>query len=143
MVVVVRADLLHQLVVGAVEGDEDADDLERFGAQPGHVALRLLLRAALRRVVGAQRVPGALLHLLVLHPAVEQLGVFGFQSRLLLLVVVMLVEVLLLRMDLELHRLRRGNEPHRNVALAGGVVPEIDAEGAVAVIHYFPSDEEV
>lgn len=145
MVVVVRADLLHQLVVGAVEGDEDADDLERFGAQPGHVALRLLLRAALRRVVGAQRVPGALLHLLVLHPAVEQLGVFGFQSRLLLLVVVMLVEVLLLllRMDLELHRLRRGNEPHRNVALAGGVVPEIDAEGAVAVIHYFPGDEEV
>lgn len=32
MVVVVRTHLLHQLVVGAVEGDEDADDLEGLGA---------------------------------------------------------------------------------------------------------------
>lgn len=54
MVVVVWTHLLHQLVVGAVEGDEDADDLEGLGAQPGHVALGLLLRAALRGVMGTQ-----------------------------------------------------------------------------------------
>lgn len=54
MVVVVWAHLLHQLVVSAVEGDEDADDFEGFGAQPGHVALGLFLRAALRGVVGTQ-----------------------------------------------------------------------------------------
>lgn len=54
MVVVVWAHLLHQLVVSAVEGDEDADHFEGFGAQPGHVALGLLLRAALRGVVGTQ-----------------------------------------------------------------------------------------
>ena len=54
VVVVIWTHLLHQLVVGAVEGDEDADDFEGLGAQPGHVALGLLLRAALRRVVGTQ-----------------------------------------------------------------------------------------
>lgn len=54
MVVVIWTHLLHQLVVGAVEGDEDADDFKGLGAQPGHVALRLLLRAALRGVVGTQ-----------------------------------------------------------------------------------------
>ncbi len=33
--VVVRTDLLHKLVVDAKEGDEDADDFEGFGAEPG------------------------------------------------------------------------------------------------------------
>lgn len=141
MVVVIWTHLLHQLVVGAVEGDEDADDLKGLGAQPGHVALGLLLRAALRRVVGAQRVPGALLHLLVLHPAVEQLVVLGLQSRLLLLVVVLVLLVLLA--DLELHGLGGWNEPHGHVALTGGVVAEVDAEGPVAVIHNLTRDEEV
>lgn len=28
MVIIVRANFLHQLIVGAVEGDEDADDFE-------------------------------------------------------------------------------------------------------------------
>lgn len=54
VVVVVWAHLLHQLVVGAVEGDEDANDFEGLGAEPGDVALRLLLRAALRGVVSTQ-----------------------------------------------------------------------------------------
>ena len=53
--VVVGADLLDQLVVDAEKGDEDADDLEGLGAEPGSVALRvlsgglaqLILRAAL------------------------------------------------------------------------------------------------
>lgn len=143
VVVVVGTDLLHQLVVGAVEGDEDADDFEGLGAQPGHVALRLLLGAALRGVVRTQRVPGALLHLFVLHPAVEQLGFLGLQSRLLLLLLMVVVEVLVLLVDLELHGLGRGNEPHGNVALTGRVVPEVDAEGAVAVVHDFAGDEKV
>lgn len=142
MVVVVWTNLLHQLVVGAVEGDEDADDFERLGAQPGHVALRLLLRAALRRVVGTQRVPGALLHLLVLHPAVEELGVLRLESRLLLLVV-MVVELLVRLMDLKLHGFCRRHKTHGHVALPGGVVAEVDAECPIAVIHDFSSNKEV
>ena len=63
MVVVVGAHLLHQFIVHAVEGDVDADDLEGFGAQPGHVALRLLLVARLGRVEVAQRVARTSLHL--------------------------------------------------------------------------------
>lgn len=114
MVVVVGTHLLHQLVVGAVEGDEDADDFEGLGAQPGHVALGLLLWAALRRVVGAQGILGALLHLFVLHPAVEQLGVLGLEGRLLLLLLLLVkvVELLGLLVDLELHGLRRRDESH-------------------------------
>ena len=54
MVVVVRADLLDQAVVRTIEGNVDTDDLERLGANPGHVALNLLLKAGLGRVVVAQ-----------------------------------------------------------------------------------------
>lgn len=54
MVVVVRANLLDQTVVRTVEGNVDTDDLERLGANPGHVALNLLLEAGLGWVVVAQ-----------------------------------------------------------------------------------------
>lgn len=140
VVVVVRTNLLHQLVVSAVEGDEDADDFEGLGAQPGHMALGLLLGAALRGVVGTQWVPGALLHLFILHSAVEQLGFLGLQSRLLLLV--MVVEVLVL-LDLKLHGLCGRNEPHGNIALTRWVVPEVDTESAIPMIHNFTGDEKV
>lgn len=143
VVVVVWAHLLHQLVVSAVEGDEDADHFEGFGAQPGHVALGLLLRAALRGVVGTQWVPGAFLHLFVLHPTVEQLGFFGLQGRLLLLLLVMVVVLLVRLVDLELHSLGGRNKSHGNVALTGWIVSKVDAEGAVTVIHNFACDEEV
>ncbi len=73
VVVVVRANFLHQFVVGAVEGDKDADDFERFGAEPGDVALGLLLVAGLGGIKVAKRVLGALLHLLVLYTTVEGL----------------------------------------------------------------------
>lgn len=73
MVVVVRTHFLHQFVVGAVERNEDADNFERFGAEPGDVALGLLLVAGLGRVEVAKRVLGTLLHLLVLDAAVEGL----------------------------------------------------------------------
>lgn len=129
MVVVIRTHFLHQLVVGAVEGDVDADDFEGLGAQPGHMALGLLLRAALRGVVGTQRLPGALLHLLILHPAVEQLGVFGLEDRRLL--------------QLELHGLGGRHQTHRHVALARRVVAEVDAERAVAVVYDLPGDQQV
>lgn len=73
MVVIVRAHFLHQFVVGTVEGNEDANDFERFGAEPGDMALGLLLVAGLGWVEVAERVLGALLHLLVLYTAVEGL----------------------------------------------------------------------
>lgn len=47
VVVVVWAHFLHQFVVSAVERNEDADNFERFGAEPGDVALGLLLVAGL------------------------------------------------------------------------------------------------
>lgn len=139
VVVVIWTHLLHQLVVGAVEGDEDANDFEGLGAQPGDVALGLLLRAALRGVVGTQRRPGALLHLFILHPAVEKLGVLGLQGRLLLVV----MELLVLLVDLELHSFGRRNESYGHVALTGRIVAEVDAERPVAVINDFTSDEKV
>lgn len=51
--VVVRADFLHQPVVGAGEGDEDADDLEGLGADPGGLGLRVFRVAGLSRVIHA------------------------------------------------------------------------------------------
>ena len=73
MVVVVWAHFLHQFVVGAVEGNEDADDFERFGAEPGNMALGLLLVAGLGWVEIAECVFGTFLHLLILNTAVEGL----------------------------------------------------------------------
>lgn len=73
VVVVVRAHFLDQFVVGAVEGNEDADDFERFGAKPGNMALGLLLVTGLGRVEVAECVLGTLLHLFVLNSAVEGL----------------------------------------------------------------------
>lgn len=73
VVVIVRTHFLDQFVVGAVEGNEDADDFERFGAEPGDMALGLLLVAGLGRVEVAECVLGTLLHLLVLYAAVEGL----------------------------------------------------------------------
>lgn len=140
VVVVVWTDLLHQLVVSAVEGDEYTDDFEGFRAQPGYVALGLLLWAALRWIVGTQWVPGALLYLFILNPAVEQLSVFGLQGCLLLLVMVV---VLLMLVDLELHCFGWRDESHWHVTLAGWVVPEVDTKRAIAVVNNFTSDEKV
>lgn len=83
VVVVVGADLLHQFVVYTVEGYIDAYDFEGLGAEPGHVALRVLLVAHLGRVKVAQSSLLVAVRLLVLNAAVERFGVFGLQRRLL------------------------------------------------------------
>lgn len=51
--VTIRADLLHQPVIGAREGNEDTYDLERLGADPGCLGLGVFGVAGLRRVVHA------------------------------------------------------------------------------------------
>lgn len=73
VVVVVWAHFLHQFIVGAVEGNEDADDFEWFGAKPGDMALGLLLVACLGWVKVAECVLGTFLHFLILYTAVEGL----------------------------------------------------------------------
>lgn len=73
VVVVVWTHFLHQFVVGAVEGNEDADDFEWFGAKPGDMALSLLLVACLGWVKVAECVLGALLNLLIFYATVEGL----------------------------------------------------------------------
>lgn len=94
--------------------------------------------------MGTQRVPGAFLHLLVFHPAVEELGVLGLHSRhLLLLLLAVMMVLLVLLMGLKLHSFCRRNKSNRNVALTRGVVAEVDAEGPVAMIYNFTSDEKV
>lgn len=75
MVVVVWTNLLHQAVVRAIEGNVDTDDLKRLGANPGHMALNLLLEAGFGRIVVAKRGALAPVHLLIVHAAVEDLGV--------------------------------------------------------------------
>lgn len=47
MVIVVRADLLHEFIINTVKGNVNANDLEGLGAQPRHMALSLLLVADL------------------------------------------------------------------------------------------------
>lgn len=130
MVVVVRADLLNEFVVGAVERYEDADHFERLRAEPGHVTLGLFLVARFGRIEVAKRVLSSLLDLFVLDAAVEGLGILGVDHG-------------LLRGHVELHDLRRRDQANRDVALARGVVPKVDAESAVSVVDDFPRDEEV
>lgn len=129
MVVVVRADFLHEFVIDTVEGNVDANDLEGLGAQPGHVALRLLLVADLGRVEVAQgRLLGPVC-LLILDATVEGFGLLGLQGG--------------LRGHFELHHFGGGHQTHRDVAQARGVVSEIHTERSVAVVHDFPRDQQI
>lgn len=73
MVVIVWTDLLHQSVVCAVERNVDTNDLKGFGADPGHMALCLLLETGLGGVVVAERGAFAAVHLLIVYAAVEDL----------------------------------------------------------------------
>lgn len=118
---VVRTHFLHQSVVGAVERDVDADDLEGLGAHPGDVALRLLLSARLGRVVVTQHHLFVALRLLVVHPAVEGLGLFGVDHT--------------LALQIKLYLLHWGHEADGHVAHPCGVVAEVDSQRAVPVIH--------
>lgn len=71
MVVVVRTYLLHQFIVYTVKGYIDAYDLEGFRAQPGDMALRLLLIAHVGWVEAARGSLLAAVSLLVLNATVE------------------------------------------------------------------------
>lgn len=129
MVVVVRTYLLHQFIVYTVKGYIDAYDFKGFRAQPGHVALRLLLIAHLGWVEVAQRSLLVAVRLLVLDATVERFGFFGLQRGLL--------------GDLKLHHLGGRHQAHRHVPQARGVVAEVNAKGAVPVVHNLPRDEQV
>lgn len=84
--VVVRANLLHKLVIIAEERDKNADDLEGLGTLPGGVKLGVL------RVTGLRRVIKTLLGLLrpvislILVSAVEGLDLLGINGGLVRLV---------------------------------------------------------
>lgn len=130
MVVVVWADFLHQFIVGAVEGNEDADDFEGFGAEPGDMALSLLLVAGLGWVEVAECVPCSLLYLLILYTAVKGLGVLGVDDR-------------LLCRHIELHYLGGRDQADRHIPLARGVVAEVDTESAITMIHNLTGNQQV
>lgn len=128
MVIVVRADFLQQFVVSAEEVNVDADDFKGLGAEPGDVALRHFLEAHPACVVVAKGCPLVPVGLLVLHSAVEGLGVFGDVQGFLLA-------------DLKVDNLGRRHQAHRHVAETCGVVTEVDAERAIAVVNNLARDE--
>lgn len=69
--IVVRTDFLHQPVIGAGEGDEDAYDLKGFGANPGCLRLRVFWVAGLAWVIHAGLGLLGPVSSLVFDPAVE------------------------------------------------------------------------
>lgn len=129
VVVVVGTDLLHQFVIDAVESDVNADDFEGFGTQPGDMALGLLLVADLGRVKVAQGSFFSAVCFLVLDAAVEGLGLLGLQRG--------------LWRWFKLDHFGRWHQADRNIPQTRGVMPEINAEGPIAVIDDFPRDQEV
>lgn len=129
VVVVVRTNLLHQFIVYTVEAYIDADDFEGFRAQPGHVALHLLLVAHLGRVVATQGRLLVAVRFLILYATVERFGVFGLQRGLL--------------GDLKLHHLGGRHQADRHVPQTRGVVAKVNAERAVPVVHDLPRDQHV
>lgn len=89
----------------------------------------MVSRAGLGWVVGAEGGPAAPFHLLPLHSAVEDFGGLGFNEDLLLLV--------------ELYSFTGGHKANGDVALASGIVSEVDAEGPIAMVHDLPCDKQV
>lgn len=84
VVIVVWTHFLDKSVVYAIEGYVDTDDLEWLGANPGDLALRVIEKAGLGRVIGAEGGLLCLVHFLIFHPAVEDLGFFCLNEDLLL-----------------------------------------------------------
>lgn len=112
---------MHQSIVCAVERHIDADDLERFGAQPGDVALGLLLSTSLGGVVVTQHHLFVAFCFLIVHPAVERLGVFGVDYT--------------LTLQIKLQLFNGWDQTDGHVAHTRGVVAEVDSERAVPMIH--------
>lgn len=120
---------MNQSVVCAVKRHVDADDLEGFGAHPGDVALGLLLSTRLGGVIVAQHHLFVAFSLLVVHPAVERLRVFGVDHA--------------LALQIELHLFHGRDETDGHVAHTCGVVAEVDSERAVPVIHNLPHYQQI
>ncbi len=96
------------------------------------MALGLFLETYPVREVAANRRPLAAVRLLIFHSTIEGLTVFGYLG----------VYGLLLS-DLKIDSLGGRDQADGHVAQAGGVVAEIDAEGSVAMVNDFPSNEKV
>lgn len=92
------------------------------------MALRLFLEAHPACIMGAKGCPLAPVGLLVLHSAIEGLGVFGDLQSFLLT-------------DLKVDDLGGRHQAHRYIAKACGVVTEVDAECAVAMVNDLACDE--
>lgn len=120
--VVVRTHFLNQLIIDAKEGDEDTDNFEGFGAQPGSVGLSVLCEAGLRRIIEAGFGLLGSVGFLILHPTVKGLYLFGVDGGLLgLLDVDVLLSVrvqLLLLEDLKLHHFGWRHDTDRHVPQA-------------------------
>ena len=144
--VVVRTHFLNQLVVDAEERDENADDLEGFGTEPGSVGLGVLCETGLRRVVQAGFGLLGSVGFLVLHPTVKGLCLFGVEGGLpglLELDVVLGVRMQLLRLDdLKLHHFGWRHDTDRNIPQAGRVVAEVHGERPVDVVHDLPRHQQ-
>nr|CBN80828.1 Uncharacterized protein [Dicentrarchus labrax] len=80
--VVVRTHFLNQLVIDTKERDEDADHLEGFGTEPGSVGLGVLCEAGLSWIVQAGFGLLGFVGLLILHPTVKGLCLFGVDGGL-------------------------------------------------------------
>lgn len=136
--IVIWTDFLHQLVVDAEEGDEDADDFEGLGTEPGGVGLGMFSEACLRRVVQAGFGLLGAVGLLVLHATVKGFDVLGVNGGLVRLVKLdfrLMERALLLLKDLKLHHLGGWHNADGDISEAGGVVTEVDSECAIDVIH--------
>ena len=128
MVVIVRADLLHEAIIRTCKGDVYADDFERWCTQPRNAALSLLLVADLRRVVTAQRGLLRSIHLLVLDVAVERPRLAELPRS-----------IPKTRVEFDCRSGR--NQNNRHVALPGAVLPEKNAERPIPVVNNFTRDE--
>lgn len=157
--VVIRTDLLHQPVVRAGEGDEDAYDLEGFGADPCCLGLRVFRVAGLPWIVHARLGLLGPVGSLVLDAAVE----LGHHHH---------VPLIFLMLSRSGAGGRRGNQIWEQdrvfigaavdraienlpahcfgwrddadgyVPQTGRVVPEVDAERSIDVVHDFSSHQE-
>lgn len=93
------------------------------------MALRLLLIAHLGWIKAAQGSLLVAIRLLIFNATVERFGVFGLHCGLL--------------GDLKLHHLGRWNQAHRHIPQTCGVVAEVNAKGAVPMVHNLSCDQQV
>lgn len=161
--VVVRADFLHQPVISARESNEDAYNLEGFGTDPGCLGLCVLWVAGLPRIIHARLGLLGPVGSLIFNPAVE----FSHHHHFLLMLLLIqwggtsrmrwiklgrriwnqdwVFDVNTLSRwlkNLPSYGFGRRNDADGYVPQTGRVVPEVDTERAVDVVHNFPRHQE-